>query len=800
MLYPKNLEQKLGFDQIREWIKQECSGTLGKAFVEKMRFSNDYDMIDKLVRQTAEMKTIMLLHVDEFPSSNFIDAVPHLAKSAIEGMFLTEEEFFEIKLSLRTIYDCLIFFKNQEENVFPQLKELTQAIDIDSTLLKDIDRVIDQRGKLRDDASPELQAIRRQIIAEQANLRKKLESILKQSINQGYTSDDASATIRNGRMVIPVAAEHKRKIKGFIQDESATGQTIYLEPVEIFDLNNEITELGYREKREIIRILTHLTDRLRPHVPNLKKAYTFLGLIDFIRAKAKFALRTQANLPIFSKKTILIWENTRHPLLYLSFQKQGKSVIPLSIKLEEKQRILVISGPNAGGKSIALKTVGLTQYMFQCGLLVCMDDHSQIGLFRDIFIDIGDEQSLENDLSTYSSHLTNMKYFLQHADKNTLFLIDEFGTGTEPGMGGAIAETILDALQQKKAFGVLNTHYGNLKAYANRTEGVANAAMRFDAEHLEPLYQLEIGRPGSSFAFEIAQKIGLPREIVTKSKQKVGTTQVDFDKMLRELETEKQKFAEQNRELQAKEKTLNETLAKYSTLKNELETGRKQLLNKAKEDARRLVKDANQKIETTIREIREVKAEKDLTKMLRQDLADFEKKLKPEDVVVELETAPEIKVIGGTIEEGDLVRIKGQNTVGEVLSIKGKDAEIRIGELKSNVKINRLEKISRKEYRQQTVENQPRMQGIDMNEKMANFSTQLDLRGKRGEEALTEVDAWIDQGIMLGSSELRIVHGKGDGILRNLIRNHLRRYREIASMNDEHADRGGSGVTIIKMK
>ncbi|MDJ1471446.1 endonuclease MutS2 [Xanthocytophaga flava] len=800
MLYPKNLEQKLGFDQIREWIKQECSGTLGKAFVEKMRFSNDYDMIDKLVRQTAEMKTIMLLHVDEFPSSNFIDAVPHLAKAAIEGMFLTEEEFFEIKLSLRTIYDCLIFFKNQEENVFPQLKELTQAIDIDSTLLKDIDRVIDQRGKLRDDASPELQTIRRQIIAEQANLRKKLESILKQSINQGYTSDDASATIRNGRMVIPVAAEHKRKIKGFIQDESATGQTIYLEPVEIFDLNNEITELGYREKREIIRILTHLTDRLRPHVPNLKKAYTFLGLIDFIRAKAKFALRTQANLPIFSKKTILIWENTRHPLLYLSFQKQGKSVIPLSIKLEEKQRILVISGPNAGGKSIALKTVGLTQYMFQCGLLVCMDDHSQIGLFRDIFIDIGDEQSLENDLSTYSSHLTNMKYFLQHADKNTLFLIDEFGTGTEPGMGGAIAETILDALQQKKAFGVLNTHYGNLKAYANRTEGVANAAMRFDAEHLEPLYQLEIGRPGSSFAFEIAQKIGLPREIVTKSKQKVGTTQVDFDKMLRELETEKQKFAEQNRELQAKEKTLNETLAKYSTLKNELETGRKQLLNKAKEDARRLVKDANQKIETTIREIREVKAEKDLTKMLRQDLADFEKKLKPEDVVVELEPAPEIKVIGGTIEEGDLVRIKGQNTVGEVLSIKGKDAEIRIGELKSNVKINRLEKISRKEYRQQTVENQPRMQGIDMNEKMANFSTQLDLRGKRGEEALTEVDAWIDQGIMLGSSELRIVHGKGDGILRNLIRNHLRRYREIASMNDEHADRGGSGVTIIKMK
>jgi len=800
MLYPKNIEQKLGFDQIRELVKHECSGTLGKAFVEKMRFSNDFDIVDKLVRQTAEMKEIMLLHADEFPSSNFIDAVPHLTKAAIEGIFLTEQEFFDIKLSLRTVHDCLHFFKSQEENAFPQLRELTQAVEIDAGLLKDIDRVIDQRGKLRDDASSELQAIRRQIISEQANLRKKLESILKQSISNGYTTDDASATIRNGRMVIPVAAEYKRKIKGFVQDESATGQTVYLEPVEIFDLNNEITELGYREKREIVRILTQLTDRVRPHITNLKRAYTFLGLMDFIRAKAKFALQTQASLPIFTKRTILVWENARHPLLHLSFRKQGKPVVPLTIKLDENQRLLVISGPNAGGKSIALKTVGLTQYMFQCGLLVSMDDHSQIGLFRDIFIDIGDEQSLENDLSTYSSHLTNMRYFLQHADKKTLFLIDEFGTGTEPGMGGAIAETILEALQQRKAFGVLNTHYGNLKAYANRTEGVVNGAMRFDAEHLEPLYQLEIGRPGSSFAFEIAQKIGLPREIVARAKQKVGNTQVDFDKMLRELETEKQRFAEQNRELQAKDKTLNETLSRYNTLKNELETGRKRLLNQAKEDARRLVQEANQKIENTIREIREQKADKDTTKNLRQGLTQFEKTLKPEEVAVETELVPEIKVIGGEIGEGDLVRIKGQNTVGEVLSIRGKDAEIRIGELKSNVKLNRLEKISRKEYRQQTVENQPRMQGIDLNEKMANFSTQLDIRGKRGEEALTELDTWIDQALMFGTTELRIVHGKGDGILRTLIRNHLKGYREIASMTDEHIDRGGSGVTIIRMK
>ncbi len=800
MLYPKNIEQKLGFDQIREWIKNECSGTLGKAVVEKMRFSNDYDLIDKLIRQTAEMKEIMLIKSDEFPSSNFIDAVPHLNKAAIEGMFLTEEEFFDVKLSLRTITDCLHFFKNQEEHVYPQLRELTQFVTIEPDLLKSIDRVIDQRGRLRDDASPELQAIRRQIISEQGNLRKKLESILRHSVSQGFTADDASATIRNGRMVIPVAAEHKRKIKGFIQDESATGQTVYLEPVEIFDLNNEITELGYQEKREIVRILTHLTDRLRPNVPSLKKAYIFLGLMDFIRAKAKFALRTQADKPVFLKKPLLSWSNARHPLLMLSFQKQGKSVVPLTIQLDAKQHILVVSGPNAGGKSIALKTVGLTQYMFQCGLLVSMDSHSEMGLFRDVFIDIGDEQSLENDLSTYSSHLTNMRYFLQHADQQTLFLIDEFGTGTEPAMGGAIAETILEAMHQKKASGVVNTHYGNLKAYANRTEGVINGAMRFDAEHLEPLYQLEIGRPGSSFAFEIAQKIGLPREIVSQAKQKVGTTHVDFDKMLREIESEKQKLTEQNTTLRQTQQTLNATLTKYNSLKTELETDRKKLVNQAKEEAKRLLKEANQRIETTIREIRELKADKDLTKILRQDLNDFEKTLVREETPIEVEDVPEIKVIGGTIQEGDLVRIKGQLTVGEVVSLRGKDVEIRIGELKSNVKLTRLEKISRKEYRQQIVDTPPRMQGIDMNEKMTNFSTQLDLRGKRGEEALAEIDSLIDQAIMLGSSELRIVHGKGDGILRTLVRNHLKQYKEIASLQDEHADRGGSGVTIVRMR
>jgi DNA mismatch repair protein MutS2 len=571
----------------------------------------------------------------------------------------------------------------------------------------------------------------------------------------------------------------------------------------VLDINNEITELGYRERREIIRILTAVTDQLRPFVPALRKAYTFLGLMDFIRAKAKFALQIDAVNPQFIKQTIIGWENARHPLLYLSFKKQGKTVVPLNIRLDANRRILVISGPNAGGKSISLKTVGLTQYMYQCGLLVSMSEDSKIGLFRDIFIDIGDEQSLENDLSTYSSHLTNMKHFIKFAGKGSLFLIDEFGTGTEPGMGGAIAESILESLNATRAFGVINTHYANLKSFADRTEGVINGAMRFDTDHLEPLYQLEIGQPGSSFAFEIAHKIGLPKEVIAKAKEKVGEGQVNFDKMLRDLEREKRQLSTKNQEVAQKDSQLAETLKKYNELKSYLDTEKKKIMNQAKEEAKQLVRDANSRIEQTIREIRASNAGKDETRDLRRELEQFQTSLKPEYVPqAPTEDAPEIKVIGGEIEAGDLVRIKGQTAVGEVidLNVRNKEAVISIGLLKSTIKLNRLEKISRKEYRAHTVENTPRMQGVDINEKAANFSYQLDLRGKRGEEALQEVDGFIDNAIMLGSPELRIVHGKGDGILRTLVRNHLRRYKQVQSLEDEHADRGGAGVTVVRMK
>ncbi|ADB36333.1 endonuclease MutS2 [Spirosoma linguale] len=805
MLYPNTLENKLGFDTIRERLKEACVSPLGQDYVEKIRFTDNVQLIDKLLRQTTEFKQIVQYEPD-FPTSNYIDVRPHLSRARVEGLALTEAEFFDLKLALRTIQDCLRFLsKREEDNNFPFLRELAGPVGVDKKLTDALERVVDDRGNIRDSASPELASIRRRIIGEQANLRKRLDSILRQARQNGWIPDDLSLTVRGGRLVIPIAAEHKRKIKGFVHDESQTGQTVFLEPAEVFDANNEIRELEYEERREIYRILLALTDQIRPHLDDLKKAVNFLAQIDFIRAKAKLAVQLDAIMPKLHERPLVNWTNARHPLLYLSFSKQGKTVVPLSVKLDEKARILIISGPNAGGKSVSLKTIGLIQYMLQCGLLVPMADYAEMGVFQNLFIDIGDEQSLENDLSTYSSHLTAMKQFLIGANKRTLFLIDEFGTGTEPGLGGAIAESILEDLNKSGAYGVVNTHYTNLKVMADKTPGLINGAMRFDGEHLEPLYKLEIGQPGSSFAFEIAQKIGLPKGVIDRAKDKLGTQQVNFEKLLKELDIEKRVFSEKNIEIGINQRKLAQQLAEYTALKERLDNDQKKIVNDAKQKAKALVQEANQRIENTIREIKENKAERETTKQVRQELERFEQKeLKPEPVVLETPKQAEdvFEKDNGVISAGSYVRIAGQNTIGEVLAIRGKDAEIRIGDLKSNVKLNRLEKVSKKTFAAATEvrDDRPRSQGVDMNEKMQNFSFNLDIRGKRGEEALGEVDRFFDDALMLGYPELRIVHGKGDGILRTLVRNHLRGYKQVGKMEDEHADRGGAGVTIVKMK
>jgi DNA mismatch repair protein MutS2 len=802
MLYPNTIEQKLGFDKLRERLKDACISPLGISFVEKIRFSDNFGMVEKLVSQTAEMKRIIEIG-ENFPSQNYLDVTPFLKRAAIEGMLLTQSEFSDLKVSLQTIRQCVRFFENQEPDAFPLLSDYAKTVKIEKSITDAIDRVIDDRGQVRDSASAELGRIRKRLISEQSGIRKKLDTMLRTAKSNGWISEDVSLTVRNGRMVIPVAAEHKRKLKGFIHDESATGQTVFIEPTDVFESNNEIRELEYEERREINRILLQLTDQLRPYVPDLQRAYQFLGLMDYLRAKAKLAMEMDAIQPTFTNRQFVNWRNARHPLLHLSFQKQGKKVVPLNIELQEKERILIVSGPNAGGKSVSLKTVGLIQYMFQCGLLVPMEEGSEMGFFQNIFIDIGDEQSLENDLSTYSSHLTNMRFFLTLANRRTLFLIDEFGTGTEPGLGGAIAEAILEDLTKSGAYGVINTHYTNLKVLADKTSGLVNGAMRFDGEHLEPLYQLEIGKPGSSFAFEIASKIGLPNSVIDRAKDKLGTQQVNFEKLLKELEIERKVFAEKNMQLGIKERKLTKELADYIKLNTALQNNEKKIVNEAKQKAKTLLSDANQLIENTIREIKENKAEKEKTKVARTELEKFNKKNLVVEQIDEPVREEEIyEPESGDITVGSYVRINGQTAIGEVMAIKGKDAEIRIGDLKSTIKLNRLEKVSNRTYREATGEKKLKTsaKGVDMNERMLNFSFNLDMRGKRGEEALGLVDQFMDNAIMLGYDELRIVHGKGDGILRTLVRNHLKSYSHVAGMHDEHADRGGAGVTIVKLK
>lgn len=809
MLYPKNIEVKIGFDKIRELLSEECVSSLGRSFVQKMKFADSYDQVRKLVAQTDEFRLILVIE-NQFPNQHYLDVSAALARASIDGTYLDTEQFFDIKLSLTTIQQIIHFFKNKEEGRYPQLTEMMlMAIPTAGSwtnLIQQIDRIINERGQVRDNASPELAEIRRKLVAEQNAIRRTLERIYKTAKNSGWIGDGMSLSVRDGRLVIPILAEHKRKLKGFIHDETASGNMAFVEPAEVLEANNEIRDLEIRERREIIRILETLTDALRPHIPELKKAYQFLGLMDFIRAKAKFALKTDATAPLLSDKQLIDWKRAFHPLLVLSHKKLNKEVVPLTVRLGNENRILLVSGPNAGGKSVLLKTIGLLQYMVQCGLLIPVSPDSEIGIFKNLFIDIGDEQSIENDLSTYSSHLTNMKHFLQFSDRKSLFLIDEFGTGTEPNLGGAIAESILEQLLKSKAVGLVNTHYTNLKIFADKNEGMVNGAMKFDAEHLEPLYELEVGKPGSSFALEVAQKIGLPKAVIKNAENKLGTQQIDFEKLIKELEIEKKVFAERNKEFLEKTQRLQSQLSQYTGLKEFLEIEQKKIIFQAKEEAKRLIKEANKQIESTIREIKENKADKEATKIAREILKEFEEtelKVTKKEQQQQSQTSnePEWKIEVSEIGEGSFVRLKGQETVGQVLGIKGKDIEIAIGSLKTTVKANRLEKVTKKEFKEATKESpRAKLGGIDMNEKMANFSFNLDIRGKRGEEAIAEVDNLMNDAILLGYDSLRIVHGKGDGILRNVVRLHLRNYKQVRSVADEHPERGGHGVTLVALK
>jgi len=813
VVYPSNFENKIGFDQIRLMLKEACLSTLGKVNVDNIRFSAKFDVINKYITQTEEFRQLCLFETS-FPTNDFFDLTSDLSRIGIEGTFIEVKSLFKLKKSLTTITEITNFFKKKkEEDKYASLVALTDNVQLDKTILKAIDKIIDERSIIKDNASPELLHIRKELLSKQSSIAKKLHAILITAKKDGIVADDVDLTIRNGRTVIPISSAYKRRIKGFIHDESATGQTVFIEPEAIFDINNEIRELENAERREIVKILTLFTDFLRTYLYELKECYIYLGLIDFIRAKAKFAIKIEAFKPVLNNYPIINWQKAKHPLLYLAHKLQNKQVESLNIYLDDDNRILVISGPNAGGKSVCLKTVGLIQYMLQCGLLLPMLEFSEVGIFDKLFIDIGDQQSIEDDLSTYSSHLLNMNYFMANANNKTLFLIDEFGSGTEPQLGGAIAEVVLEELNANNAYGVITTHYANLKLLADKTKGVINGAMLFDSQKMQPLYKLSIGKPGSSFAFEIADKIGFQKDLLKKAAQKAGVKMLNYDKQLQDIEVQKSEYELKLKEMKLADELLAELIEKYKHLTEEVEISKKIIINEAKVEAKLLLDNTNKVIEQTIKEIKENQAEKGKTKLLRQTIKQFDEKitvennlpqplskkerkeqLKKEAITAELK----IEKLTTPILKGDSVRIVGQTQIGDVQSIKDNLVSVLFGCVSVKVPLSQLEKVKKPKQTKTTASFKNNT--LNISEKFEQFKTTLDLRGKKAEESINILSQYIDDALLLNIHELNIIHGKGDGILRVVVRDFLKNIKEIAEIKDEHADRGGAGVTIVTFK
>ena len=823
MFYPLNFEQKTGFDKIRLLLSDKCLSPLGTERVSEMDFSTDYTTITDRLEQVAEFVRIQQGDED-FPANYFFDVRYSLKRIRPEGTWLDERELFDLKRSLQTIYDIVRFFRPSEEDEevkYPALTALAGDILVFPQLIGKIDTILDKFGKVKDNASPELQTIRREMTITMSNISRSLQSILRNAQSEGVVDKDVTPTMRDGRLMIPVAPAFKRKIKGIVHDESASGKTVFIEPEVVVEANNRIRELEGEEKREIIRILTGFTDVIRPLTTDILQSYEFLADIDFIRAKALFALEIGGICPVVENKQQVDWARAVHPLLYLSLKKQHKEVVPLDITLTDEKRLLIISGPNAGGKSVCLKTVGLLQYMLQCGLLVPMHESSRVGIFENLFIDIGDEQSIENDLSTYSSHLTHMKFFVKNCNERTMLLIDEFGSGTEPQIGGAIAEALLSRFNQRKSFGVITTHYQNLKHFAEDTPGVVNGAMLYDRHLMQPLFKLAIGNPGSSFAIEIARKIGLPEDVIADASAKVGQDYINMDKYLQDIVRDKRYWEGKRQNIRQREKRLEEVIAKYEKDLDEVSSQRKEIVREAKAEASRILSDANAKIENTIREIKEAQAEKERTKQARQGLQEFKSQVdgaKEEDERIarkmaklkdrnerkkqKQKAAAQPQFNKDVIEVGDSVRLKGQTTAGTVLEIQDKEAVIAFGMIKSTVKLERLEKVSKgqikKEIQKSTFISE--QTSDQMHEKRLHFKQEIDVRGMRGDEALQTVTYFIDDAIQVGAQQVRILHGTGTGILRQLIREYLRTVSGVRSFHDEHVQFGGAGITVVELE
>lgn len=818
MIYPPHFTQKSGFDHILKILKENCNNPLTLKYIDEIHFSSIYGEIHRALSETEEMRQI-LENAQGFPHRELPYLNEELEHLRIEGTFADVEMLSELKSAINTIFESLSFFRNSSSKKYPLLSARASLFHPDISIVKRIDQIMDEKGNIRDSASQKLGEIRRERVVLNAEVGKKLNKVLKQAKSEGWTESDVEPGIRNGRLVIPVGASHKRKLKGFIHDESSSGNTVYIEPAEVFEINNQVRELDLAERREIVKILTEFATYLRPHIESLLETFVFMAFLGFLKAKARLAIKTGAIMPVLENRCGFQWFEARHPLLYLSHKGQGKSIVPLNIGLNEGERILIISGPNAGGKSVCLKTVGLLQYMLQCGLLVPMKEGSVAGIFENLFIDIGDEQSLENDLSTYSSHLMNMKYFIDHSGEKTLFLIDEFGVGTEPQAGGAIAEAILGRLNEKKAYGVVTTHYANLKLMPGKNECMINGAMLYDQANMEPLFILQTGKPGSSFAFEIARKIGFDDELLIEAGEKTGRTQMDFEEELKKLEVEKAILLKKEQEFRVADDFLADMITKYGELIKKQELRQKEMLEKARNEASQIIDKANKVVEHTIKEIRENQADKGKTKQLREelkseaqhlsnelkadkanDILGHSKKVFKDKKKDEVQVTPEA-VVTTEIAIGDWVKLAGQSGIGQVEAVKGKEVQVSFGTIKLKCLIDRLVKASDQELKQGKISRPPSIYGKYIDEihtKLEQFHITLDLRGMRAEEALSELRKYIDDAILLDIFEVRILHGKGDGILRSMVRDYISRVPEVKEFRDELLELGGHGITVVK--
>ena len=881
MIYPNNFETKVGFGEIRTRLKAECLSTLGMSLVEEMAFSSDAECVSTWMAQISEMRRINE-EEEDFPLDYFYDVRDHVRRVRLEGTWLEEQELFDLRRSFGTIERLVAFlyrgddlpqndaegYGNESDVVlkkwyFPHLHELADGVVTFPVLIQQIDQIIDKFGHIRDTASPELASIRRELARTEKSVSRILSGILNAAQNEGVVEKDVTPAIRDGRLVIPVAPALKRRISGIVHDESATGKTVFIEPTEVVEANNKIRELENEERQEIVRILTKMAARIRPHTAEILDSYHFLAQIDYIQAKAKMAAQMNAIEPEVKDRPYIDFIRARHPLLE-SHLKEGQVIVPLDIMLTPEKHILIISGPNAGGKSVCLKTVGLLQYMLQMGLSIPVGDRTTCGIFQDLMIDIGDEQSLENDLSTYSSHLLNMKNMMRQASANTLILIDEFGTGTEPQIGGAIAESVLGQFCKRGAWAVITTHYQNLKHFADNHTGVVNGAMLYDRHEMKPLFQLAIGRPGSSFAIEIARKIGLPEEVIAEASELVGSDYIQSDKYLQDIVRDKRYWEQKRQAVRQQEKDLRKQIERYETNIVDVEKQRKNILAKAKQEADDLLKESNRQIENTIREIREAQAEKEDTRRIRAEFDEFKqdveqgkwtKKRKPESGILSEDDfkkkVEEIKARkkrreerrknkdaasqkaaealraaaarssqprkANDIEVGDEVRIKGIASQGRVDAVDGKTVTVILGGIKTKIEKKRLELVDAKRTKEDTAGEGETLSKMDklkanlqndsishatqatIDEHKRTFRQDLDIRGMRGDEALRVVQNYIDDAILMGVHKVRILHGKGNGILRQLVRQYLSSESNVSHFADEHVQFGGAGITVVDL-